>query len=93
MTVYVDDMYKHPMGRYGRMNMSHMYADTEEELYAMVDLIGVQRKWVQYPGVGRSRTHFDISQAKRELAIQHGAVPLTMRELARLVGGWRKADR
>ena len=26
MTVYVDDMYKHALGRYGRMKMSHMIA-------------------------------------------------------------------
>lgn len=28
MAVYVDDMWRVPLGRYGRMKMSHMMADT-----------------------------------------------------------------
>lgn len=79
MTVYVDDMYKYPIGRYGRMKMSHMIADTHEELVEMADKIGVQRKWIQDEGT--SEEHFDISKGKREKAIEHGAIEITMREL------------
>ena len=81
MTVFVDDMYRHPMGRYRRMKMSHMVADTASELYAMADAIGVKRRWVQYPG-SAIRMHFDICMSKRALAIKLGAVPIGMRELA-----------
>lgn len=42
--VYVDDMYKYPIGRFGRMKMSHLIADTTDELLEMVDKIGVDRK-------------------------------------------------
>lgn len=35
MTVFVDDMHLHPMGQFGRMKMSHMIADSDEELHAM----------------------------------------------------------
>jgi hypothetical protein len=42
--VYVDDMYKSPMGQFGRMKMSHMIADTTEELLQMADKIGVKKK-------------------------------------------------
>lgn len=77
MAVYVDDMYKYPIGRLSRMKMSHMIADTEEELLEMVDKIGVQRKWIQ----NTDPPHFDISKGKRELAIELGAIPLSMRDL------------
>lgn len=73
MTVYVDDM-KAP---FGRMVMCHMLADTDEELLAMADRIGVQRKWHQYPGTFRS--HFDIALSKRADAVAAGAVEITMR--------------
>lgn len=80
MTVYVDDMYKYPMGQFGRMKMSHMVADTTEELLAMADLIGVQRKWIQSEGTNQE--HFDIAMVKRELALAHGAQEMTLRECA-----------
>lgn len=76
--VYVDDMYRYPRGHYGRMKMSHMIADTEEELHAMADKIGVARRWVQRKG---SAAHYDISLSSRKKAIAAGAVTLTYREL------------
>ena len=75
MTVYVDDMYKYPMGQFGRMKMSHMIADTDEELHAMADRIGLARKWYQ-------GDHYDVSLALRGKAIAAGAVAITLRELA-----------
>ena len=69
MTVYVDDV----QHRYGRMIMCHMWADSEEELIRMVDHIGVPRKWIQKPPQA-SWTHFDISLAKKEMALEAGAV-------------------
>lgn len=77
MTVYVDDM----RARFGRMVMSHMIADTTEELLSIADRIGVARRWLQHPGTHRE--HFDVCQSKRELAIAAGAVPITVRELGR----------
>jgi len=83
MAVYVDDMYKYPeWGQFGRMIMSHMVADTREELLATVDKIGVQRKWIQERDTPRE--HFDICVAKRKLAIQFGAIEIGMRELAEM---------
>jgi hypothetical protein len=74
--VYVDNM----EAKYGRMIMCHIIADTQAELFEMVDKIGVQRKWVQ--DYGTPREHFDISLSKKKLAIQFGAKEITMRELA-----------
>lgn len=76
MAVYVDDM-KAP---YGQLIMSHMWADTYEELIAMVDTIEVQRKWLQAPP-SASWVHFDIAQSKRALAIKAGALAMPMRAI------------
>ena len=80
MTVYVDDM----RAPYGRMIMCHMGADTTEELVAMADRIGVQRKWIRLKG--QDHEHFDISLAKRALAVKAGAKEVTMREFVTLLG-------
>ena len=77
MTVYVDDV----QHKFGSMLMCHMWADTLEELLAMADRIGVNRKWIQghkelSTGKGKhaSWLHFDIAQSKKLLAIERGAV-------------------
>lgn len=64
---------------FGRMKMSHMIADTHEELMTMAARIGVRRKWLQSPGTYRE--HFDICLAKKKLAIQAGAIPVTWKQL------------
>jgi len=69
MAVYVDDM----RAPFRRMIMCHMLADTVEELHAMADKIGVNRKWFQ-------GDHYDICISKRTLAVKYGAVEITMRE-------------
>lgn len=74
--VYVDNF----NAPFGRMVMCHLIADTTEELLEMVDKIGVQRKWIQYPGTYNE--HFDISLGKKKLALQHGAKEIGFREYA-----------
>lgn len=74
MTVYVDDM----NAPYGRMKMCHMLADTDAELHAMAERIGVARKWHQAPP--RHSSHYDIAQSKKALAIAAGAVEITWRQ-------------
>ena len=86
MTVYVDDV-RLP---YGSMIMCHMWAsrivdglyiDAVDELLAMADTIGVQRKWIQgHPTLsfGKHRSaswvHFDVSIGKKARALDAGAV-------------------
>lgn len=82
MTVYVDDMaapFKpaHAPGR--TYVMCHMMADTEDELHAMADKIGVARRWFQRV---RSGNHYDITKSKRQIAVASGAVEITTREMA-----------
>ena len=61
MTVYVDNM----RAGYGRMVMCHMLGDSEAEVHAMADRIGVARRWYQ-------GDHYDICLTKRSLAIKSG---------------------
>lgn len=79
MAVYVDDMMReyHSKRLNRKLLMSHMIADTEEELHAMAARIGVARRWFQ-------GDHYDICKTKRELAVGFGAVELSQRELGRV---------
>lgn len=78
MTVYVDDMYLYPIGRFGRMKMSHMVANTDDELHAMADRIGIARKWHQAPP--KHDSHYDVAMVMRDKAIACGAVPITLKQ-------------
>lgn len=82
MTVYVDDM----EAKFGRMIMCHMIATDTGELVGMAQAIGVNPKWIQYPGTANE--HFDIAIAKRKIAVAYGAVEITMKEYAGLV--WQR---
>lgn len=86
MTVYVDDMYRYPIGQFGRMKMSHLIADTREELFACVDAIGVKRKWIQK--LDTYGEHFDIAMGKRLAAVKAGAVPILYRQCGMMC--WRR---
>ena len=77
MAVYIDN-YRAP---FSRMVMCHMMADSTEELCAMADRIGVQRKWIQSAGTWRE--HFDVCLAKRKLAVAAGAIEMDARQLVK----------
>lgn len=64
--VYVDSTEAKHRG----MTMCHMIADTDDELHAMADLIGVARRWFQ-------GNHYDIAKSKRALAVKAGAREIT----------------
>lgn len=74
MPVYVDNS----SHRFGHMVMCHMIADSSSELHAMADRIGVARRHFQGDA---STPHYDICKSKRALAVKHGAVMVTSREL------------
>lgn len=79
MTVYVDDM----RAQFGRMVMCHMVADNETELHAMAARIGVRRRWYQ-------GDHYDVALSKRALAVQAGAVEVSLRTLGAMVARRRR---
>ena len=78
MSIYVDKS----IHSYGRMTMCHMLADTPEELHAMADAIGVERKWYQDKA---SSPHYDICKAKRAQAVKLGAVEVGRRQLVQVI--------
>ncbi|RWR30489.1 DUF4031 domain-containing protein [Sinirhodobacter populi] len=79
MAVYVDNM----RASYGRMKMCHMIADSTDELLAMADRIGVDRRWIQK--VGTAHEHFDIALSKRGLAVEAGAIEVSMMDIGRMI--------
>lgn len=85
--VYIDSF----NAPFGRMLMCHMVADTTEELLAMVDKIGVARKWIQNPG--EPTEHFDICLSKKKKALECGAKEVTLREMATIWANKKSNDR
>jgi hypothetical protein len=85
MAVYVDGA-RNPLGR---MLMSHMLADTEEELHAMAFAVGVDRRHFQQHGT----SHYDICQSKRALAVRLGAIEVNRHDLVRLIRRLREVNR
>jgi ribosomal protein S21 len=82
MTVYVDDM----RAPYGRMIMCHMIADTEAELHAMADRVGVARRW-------HHRGHYNICLERRARAVAAGAHEITKRQAAAMMAQRRAGGR
>ena len=87
MGVYVDQA---RIPYRGRMRMSHMVADTLEELHAMADQLGLKREWFQTSQSGVP--HYDLCEANRLKAVRLGAKLVTRRELALFIRRQRKAS-
>jgi hypothetical protein len=81
MAVYVD----RAQNAYGRMKMSHMLADSVEELHAIADALGLKRKWFQ----SHSTPHYDICQAKKHRALTLGAVECDRKTVVGLIRRYR----
>ena len=84
MPVYVDKA----TNPYGRMKMCHMVADTLDELHAMADKVGMRRAWFQD---SQDHPHYDLSQTKRALAVQQGAIEIDSRQLVQIIQKWRQS--
>lgn len=67
MSVYVDALREWGW-KYGAS--SHLYADTLEELHAFAARLGLKRAWFQ----DGKRPHYDLTAAKRTMAIRLGAI-------------------
>lgn len=89
MTVYVDDFRCATTVRGTRGVWSHLLADEETELHAFAARLGLKREWFQDPRVARPGRaavppgslagefwHYDVTEPKRLLALERGAVPI-----------------
>jgi hypothetical protein len=83
--VLVDQVRRYPKGPHGYLDWCHMMTDDLSpgglaELHAMAQAIGLRREWFQWhPRL----PHYDLTPARRGLAVVHGAAEVSARELVR----------
>ncbi len=81
--VYVDWLMKHGWIFRGRtIESCHLYADSVGELEDFAEKIGLKRIWLQEGKPYHLCPHFDLTPAKRELAIRFGARAFNGNELS-----------
>jgi Protein of unknown function (DUF4031) len=89
MAVYVDDS----RIRWRGHEWSHLIADTTEELHAFAARLGLARGLFHRSPARPWKDHYDIPEAKRQVAIGRGARPITSREAAAMLRTRRLAVR
>ncbi len=78
MAVYVDALRPTPTIRcHGMDRACHMMADSDRELEAMAEKIGLRKAW-------RHGDHYDVGANKRRQAVALGAEEVSTRDLVRL---------
>jgi len=89
MSVYVDPMMACVPNRNWRWRENcHLTADTDEELHAFAQSIGLRRSWHQRGSI----SHYDLTRGKRALAVRRGAIELTRKQAAeRYRAVWQRA--
>lgn len=61
--------------------MSHLAADSLEELHEAAKSIGLREEWFQAGHL----PHYDLCQSKKRLAIRQGAVRISTKELIAVI--------
>ena len=79
MTLYVD----HARLPFRLMLMSHLLADTSQELKQAEKLLGLPANSIQYAGTPKE--HLDISERKRAIAVSMGAIEVSSKDLVRII--------
>lgn len=79
MPVYVDPNLPWPPGPTWLFNsVSHMYADTPEELHAMAATIGLHWHWCSdFTQPDDKLLHYDLNKTRRAAAVKAGAIKTT----------------
>ena len=93
MTVYLDD-WRQP-ARLGPVDdrWSHLVADTDDELHAFAARLGMRREWFQHKAGRPHQAHYDVPERARREALDLGAVPVTWRQVGRMMRERRGAGR
>jgi hypothetical protein len=68
--------------KYGRMIMSHMVADSLDELHNMAQFIGIPQKYFQNK---KGKPHYDVSQVKKRKALALGAKEVNDRQIIKVL--------
>lgn len=79
--IYVDEPQKTNRG------WCHMFSADSDALHIMAYKLGLKRSW--YQEQNKNFPHYDLSPAKRRLAIQLGAEPVTNYKMVELVREWQ----
>ena len=85
MAVYLDD-WRQP-ARLGPITdrWSHLVADSDTELHAFASRLGMRREWFQHKPDRPHQAHYDVPERARPDALALGAVPVTWRQLGRML--------
>ena len=85
MSVYIDpETHCIPNGKYRWDTVTHLFADTEDELHRFASMIGMKREWFQNK---ESLKHYDLNSNRRRMAIKAGAIQLNRKDA---VMKWRE---
>ncbi|NOT47903.1 MAG: DUF4031 domain-containing protein [Acidobacteria bacterium] len=76
MSVYVDNLRDYG---WHRGPSCHLIADSVDELMEFAVSIGLRREWFQ----PKSSPHFDLTAAGRKVAVEHGAIEISQRDLVK----------
>jgi hypothetical protein len=85
VTVYLDDWRQRAHLGPVDDRWSHLVADTDEELHAFAERLGMRREWFQGRTSRPHHAHYDVPERARAEALDHGAVEVTWRELGRML--------
>jgi Protein of unknown function (DUF4031) len=87
VAVYVDEIknYTGLTRGLGHTHWCHMTADTEEELHALAERIGLRRSWYQKKDSRDYRWHYDVTPNKRAEAVWLGAQEVDRRFMGLLL--------
>jgi hypothetical protein len=79
---YVDTVRSYPSAGLRFSDYCHLLADSRDELHAMADQLGIPRRFFQdHPW----RWHHDLPAHLRPLAIEYGALEVTMHDVGVLL--------
>ena len=80
MSVYVDALrvWTANLTKWKYGASCHMVADTEQELHDFATKIGLRKGWFQ-------GNHYDLTEARRNVAVKAGAIEVDSRALVELI--------
>ena len=89
MGVYVDDAIWPWRGEL----WCHLVADTDDELAAFAERLGLQTRWLQHKPARPWLDHYDLPDYAREQALELGAAPVGRSELVAVIRSKRELAR